>query len=155
MFCKKGVQRNFTKFTGKHLCLSLFFNKVAGLRSATLLKKRLRRRCFPVNFVKFLRATFYKEHLWWLLLTILFGFYFIATFLRSFNQLQNHLKFYNFDHDFEVRCKFFRELLCSYFKIIITFTLLHTGPPYMKRKGTKRRETDQLLTFFLFMLYIN
>ena len=29
-FCKKGVLRNFAKFTGKHQCLSLFFNKVAG-----------------------------------------------------------------------------------------------------------------------------
>ena len=28
---KKGVLKNFTKFTGKHLCQSLFFNKVAGL----------------------------------------------------------------------------------------------------------------------------
>ena len=27
---KKGVLRNFSKFTGKHLCQSLFFNKVAG-----------------------------------------------------------------------------------------------------------------------------
>ena len=36
---KKGVLRNFTKFTGKHLCQSLFFNKVAGLRSTTLLKR--------------------------------------------------------------------------------------------------------------------
>ena len=32
VFCKKGVLRNFAKFTGKHLCQSLFFNKVAGLR---------------------------------------------------------------------------------------------------------------------------
>ena len=24
--CKKGVPRNFAKFTGKHLCQSLFFN---------------------------------------------------------------------------------------------------------------------------------
>ena len=47
---KKGVLRNFTKFTGKHLCQSLFFNKVAGLRPATSLKKRLWRRCFPVNW---------------------------------------------------------------------------------------------------------
>ena len=38
---RKGVLRNFAKFIGKHLCQSLFFNKVAGLRSATLLKKRL------------------------------------------------------------------------------------------------------------------
>ena len=33
VFCRKGVL--------KHLCQSLFFNKVAGLRPATLLKKRL------------------------------------------------------------------------------------------------------------------
>ena len=25
VFCKKGVYRNFTKLTGKHLCQSLFF----------------------------------------------------------------------------------------------------------------------------------
>ena len=31
MFCKKGVLKNFVKFTGKHLCQSLFFNKVAGV----------------------------------------------------------------------------------------------------------------------------
>ena len=31
MFCEKGVVRNFTKFTRKHLvCQSLLFNKVAG-----------------------------------------------------------------------------------------------------------------------------
>ena len=30
LFCKKGVLRNFTKLTAKHLCESLFFNKVAG-----------------------------------------------------------------------------------------------------------------------------
>ena len=29
--CKKGALRNFAKFTGKHLCQSLFFKKVAGL----------------------------------------------------------------------------------------------------------------------------
>ena len=35
---------------------SLFCNKVAGLRPATFLKKRLQHRCFPVNIAKFLRA---------------------------------------------------------------------------------------------------
>ena len=30
-FCKKGTLRNFAKFTEKHLCQSLFFNKVADL----------------------------------------------------------------------------------------------------------------------------
>ena len=29
VFYKKGVLKNFAKFTGKHLCESLFFNKVA------------------------------------------------------------------------------------------------------------------------------
>ena len=48
---QKDVLRNFTKFTGKHLCQSLFFNKVAGLRPATLLKKRL-------------WHNFFTEHLW-------------------------------------------------------------------------------------------
>ena len=50
---KKGVLENFTKFTGKHLCQSVFFNKVVCLRPATLSKKRLWHRCFPVNFAKF------------------------------------------------------------------------------------------------------
>ena len=68
VFCKKGVLRNFVKFAGKHLCQSLFLNKVAALRPATLFQKRLWHRCFPVNFTKFLRTSFLKEHLWWLLL---------------------------------------------------------------------------------------
>ena len=32
LFCKENVLRNFAKFIGKHLCQSLFFNRVAGLR---------------------------------------------------------------------------------------------------------------------------
>ena len=70
VFCKKVVLRNFAKFTGKHLCQSLFFIKVEGLGPATLLKKRLWYRCFFVNFAKFLRTTFLIEHLRWLLLFI-------------------------------------------------------------------------------------
>ena len=58
----------FKKFTGKQLCQSLFLNKVASLRPATLLKKRLWHKCFPVNFAKFLRTLFLTEHLRWLLL---------------------------------------------------------------------------------------
>ena len=30
VFCEKVVLRNFAKFTGKHLCQSLFFHKVSG-----------------------------------------------------------------------------------------------------------------------------
>ena len=67
VFCKNGALQNFTKFTGKRLCQSPFFNKVAGLRPATLLKKRLWDRCFPVNFTKFLKTPFFTELLWRLL----------------------------------------------------------------------------------------
>ena len=52
---KDGALRNFAKLKEKHLCQSLNFNKVAGLRSGTLLKKRNWHRCFPLNFAKILR----------------------------------------------------------------------------------------------------
>ena len=68
VFCKKRCFRNFAKFTGKHLCQSLFFNKVASLRLATVLKKRPWRRCFPMNFEKFLRTPILKNTSWLLLL---------------------------------------------------------------------------------------
>ena len=58
---KKSILENSAKFSGKHLYQSLFFNKVKGLSPATLLKKRLWHRCFPVNFVKFLRTAFLEN----------------------------------------------------------------------------------------------
>ena len=76
---KKGILRNFTKFTGKYLCQSLFFNKVAGLSPATLLKKRLWHRCFRVNFARFTRTPFLTEHPWWLLLYLLKKLVFIKA----------------------------------------------------------------------------
>ena len=63
MFYEKGVLNIFAKFTGKHLCKSLFFNM-----PATLFNKRLWHRGFPVNFEKFLRAPIFIEDLRWLLL---------------------------------------------------------------------------------------
>ena len=42
-------------------------NTCAGLWPATLFKKRLCHRCFPVNFAKFLKTRFLTEHVWWLL----------------------------------------------------------------------------------------
>ena len=58
---EKDVLRNFAKFTRKRLCQSLFFDKVAGLRPSTLLKKRLWHRCFPVNVEKFLKTPFLQN----------------------------------------------------------------------------------------------
>ena len=54
---------------------SLFFKKVAGLRPATLLKKRLWHRCFPANFAKFLRTCFLQNISWRLLLPNFFLHY--------------------------------------------------------------------------------
>ena len=59
---QKSVLKNFAKFIGKHLYQSFFFNKVAGLRPATLLKKRSWHKCFPVDFATFLRISFFIEH---------------------------------------------------------------------------------------------
>ena len=58
MFYKIGVLKIFAKFTEKRMYWSLFFDKIAGLQTATLLKERLRYRCFPVSFAKFLRTRF-------------------------------------------------------------------------------------------------
>ena len=78
-FCKKGVLKDIAKFTGEQLHQRLFLNKVAGLRPATLFKKRLWHRCFPVNFAKFLRTLFFIEHLPWLPLT---GIVFFSASLK-------------------------------------------------------------------------
>ena len=60
---EKCVPRNFTKFTRKHLCQSLFFNKVAGLKPATLLKKVLTQ-VFSCEFCEISKNTFFTEHIW-------------------------------------------------------------------------------------------
>ena len=70
MFCKEGVLGKFANLTGKHLWQGLFFNKVAGLRPVTSFKKRLWRKCFPVNIAKYLKTLFLTEHLWRSLLNI-------------------------------------------------------------------------------------
>ena len=70
VFCRKGVLKNSANFTRKYLCQNLVFNKIAGLRPAPFLKNRLWQRRFPVNFAKFLRAPFFIENLWWLLLVV-------------------------------------------------------------------------------------
>ena len=49
--CKKSVLKNFAKFTRKHLSQNRFFNKV--------FLKIDWHRCFPVNYLKFLRLTIF------------------------------------------------------------------------------------------------
>ena len=60
VFCKKGFLRNFVKFTEKHQRQSLFFSLFCSSATSArnFIEKRLWHRCFPVNFLKFLRTSF-------------------------------------------------------------------------------------------------
>ena len=61
MFCKKGILKNFAKFTGKQLCQILFFNKVVGLRPATLIIKETLAQVFSFEICEiFENALFYR-----------------------------------------------------------------------------------------------
>ena len=55
----KDVLRNFAKFTRKHLCQSLFFNKVAG----NFIKKETLAQVFSFEFCEISKNTFFTEHL--------------------------------------------------------------------------------------------
>ena len=56
---KNDFLRNFAKFTGKHLCQSLFFNN--GLRPATLLKKETLAQVFSCEFCEISKNTFLQN----------------------------------------------------------------------------------------------
>ena len=54
---KKGVLRNFAKFTGKHLCQSVFFNKVA-VAACNFIKKETQAPVFSCEFCEISKNTF-------------------------------------------------------------------------------------------------
>ena len=58
---KKGVLRNFAKFTGKHLCQSLFFNKA---ETCNFIKKETLAKVFLYEFCEIPTSTIFTEHLW-------------------------------------------------------------------------------------------
>ena len=57
VFCKNGVLKNIAKFTGKHLCQRLFFNKVAGL-AWNFIKKESLAQVFSCEFCEIYNNTF-------------------------------------------------------------------------------------------------
>ena len=137
-----------TKFTGKCLWQSLFFNKVAGLRP--LLKRRLWYRCFPGNFAKVLRTPFLENISRRLLLLRDFNFqafsiiYFISPTIK--------------DHNIKCICsKCFREGITNswiYYQFVIR-TVVKNLPPgtvvnkYFnnKQKHTNGSARKELLDF--------
>ena len=73
VFCKKGALRRFAKFTGKHPCQNLFFNKVAG----NFIKNETLAQLFSCELCKIFKNI---EHLWWLLLVFIFHHVFLFVF---------------------------------------------------------------------------
>ena len=59
----KGVLRNFVKFTGNQLCLILFFNKVAGLRTKACnsIKKESLTQMFSREFREISQSAFFHR----------------------------------------------------------------------------------------------
>ena len=53
----------YSQYSQENTCVGVFFNKVAGLRLANVLKKRLQHRCFPVNVAELFKNTYFEEHL--------------------------------------------------------------------------------------------
>ena len=69
VFCKK-VFLKILQNSQENPCVRVSFLIKLQAPLATLLKKRLWHRCFPVNFAKFLRTLFFAEHLRWLFLSL-------------------------------------------------------------------------------------
>ena len=119
---KKGVLRNFAKFTGKHLCQSFFLNKLQA-RPVTLLRKRLWHRCFLVNFAKFLRTPSLRNTFGRLLSDL----YFFQKFFKLSKNLHCFLFYKNMNSGivsdiFEKICSFFETLV---FRKIILLNCRH------------------------------
>ena len=65
-FANVFQNRCYQKFRNIHRKTSMLesvFNKVEGLKTCDFIKMRLQHTCFPVNTAKFLRTTFFTEHL--------------------------------------------------------------------------------------------
>ena len=58
---RKGVLRNFVKFTGKHLCRSVLFNRS---EACNFVKKETLGQVFSYEFCEISKNTFFTEHLW-------------------------------------------------------------------------------------------
>ena len=100
-----------------------YFNKIAGLMPATLLKKRLWHRCFPVNFTKFLRTPFFTERLQWLLLLVVISSLSLDLLKICVDNFKKELSFISFYFSFQWTIKSKRESNHNY--------IIRTSPSQM------------------------
>ena len=92
VFYKKTVLKNFSIFTGKRLCWSLFFNKIAGYQSCNYIKKRLQHKCFSVNIANFLRTSFLTNICERMLERFPTWTYFWRRYFNKYKTKENHSK---------------------------------------------------------------
>ena len=59
---KKGVSKNFAKFTGKYLCRSVSFNEFAG-GACNFIKKENPTQVFSCEFCKVFKNSYFVEYL--------------------------------------------------------------------------------------------
>ena len=92
VFCKKGVVRNVSKFTGKHLCHSLFFNKVAG-PACSFIKKETLAQVFSCEFCEISKSTFsYRTPP---MVASFYTFFYLFLLLLNLNVILARLRFRN------------------------------------------------------------
>ena len=83
VFCKKDILKNSVKFTGKHLCQSLFFNEAIFFNN--FIKKETMAQMFSCEFYGIFKNIFFIEHLQWLFLKLQY----IPIYLQICLLLQN------------------------------------------------------------------
>ena len=95
---RKVVLRNFAKFTGKHLCESLFLNKVAGLKPqpCNFIKKETLAQVFSCEFCKISKNSSFTEHLQ----TTVSGISKFALFKNSLETLETLQKLSELDFSY-------------------------------------------------------
>ena len=83
VFCKKGVLGDFVKFTRKHLCQSLFFNKVAGSTCNFIFKKQTLAQVFSCELREISKKTFFYRTLLWAASVVLQNHHWNTIKIRS------------------------------------------------------------------------
>ena len=125
MFFKIGILKKIVTFTRRHLCWNLFFNEVEAFRPATLLKKRLLHRFFPVNTAKCSKTAFLSNSPggWWSYLFIYLFIYFLIDYnslLRSNKILDMPKIFYSSSKSVSYYlCIFMTALAASIFDSLV------------------------------------
>ena len=96
-FSKRGVLKKFHKIHLKTPMLESYFNRVSGLRAATLLKKEIPTQVSSGKFYEISKNTFFTEHLRNLSHSFIsqrsFIYLFKPSFVRKMDKIQNFAVF--------------------------------------------------------------